>query len=110
MFGKPYELTLNRIHDTVRISENGDHIDLTVSTDAMKMVAALTQAQKRLERYDDAPYDAARAFAEAIFGEAQAEKLLAFYGGDAGCVVSVCGQYFKERLGKKLVAAQKRTK
>ena len=114
MFGRPYEITLNRVHDTVRVSENGEHLDLTVNADAMRMVAALAQVQKQLEQYETATdaekLDAARAFAAAIFGDAQADKLIAFYNNDPGCVVNVCGQYFQGRLSKRITAAQKKGK
>ena len=35
---------------------------------------------------------------------------MAFYADDPGCVISVCGQYFKERLADKISAVQRRMK
>jgi hypothetical protein len=35
---------------------------------------------------------------------------MAFYADDPGSVISVCGQYFKDRLAGKISAAQKRMK
>ena len=118
MFGKRgYEVTLNRVHDTVKIKENDDYIILTVNADPMRLVAGLNNAQKKLTEVvnqtdpeDDAIREAAAYFAGTIFGKEQAEKLMDFYAGDAGCVINVCGTYFRERLGDKITKIQKRMK
>ena len=52
----------------------------------------------------------AQYFAAVIFGNEQAEKLLAFYANDPVCVIDVCGKYFKERLADKIAAVQKKMK
>jgi len=112
---KRYSITLNRVHDRVRITEGGDNLDLYVDADPMRLVAGLSQAQKQLqtinaESTDEDETKAAEYFAQVIFGKEQAEKIMAFYHNDAGCVISVCGRYFEERLAKRITAAQKKQK
>ena len=116
-FRKDYEITLNRVHDTVRINENGEKLTLVVNADPMRLVAGLNKAQKELneavnaENPDEAEIrKAAETFATVIFGQEQATKLMEFYTGDAACVINVCGQYFKDRLGNKIAAQQKKMK
>ena len=36
-----YKISLNRIHDRVRITEGDEHLDLRVDADPMRMVAGL---------------------------------------------------------------------
>lgn len=115
IFRRGYEMTLNRVHDTVTIREGDDKITLTVSGDAMRIVAGLTKAQAKMhELTDDSPdevvKECAEYFAAVIFGKEQAAQLMAFYADDPGCVITVCGQYFKERLAGKITEKQKRIK
>ena len=115
LFRRGYEITLNRVHDTVTFREADDKITLTVNGDAMRMVAGLNKAQAKMKGIaDDTPDEdvktIAEYFATVLFGKEQAEKLMAFYAGDPGCVIYVCGQYFKERLAGKIADAQKRVK
>ena len=115
MFHKGYELTLNRVHDTVSIREGDETLRLNVDGDAMRMVAGLTKAQqKMLDLADDAEdaevKECAEYFAAVIFGKEQAEKLMSFYADDPACVISVCGQYFKDRLADKIAKVQKKIK
>lgn len=110
-----FHITLNRIHDKIRITEGDEALTLAVEGDAMRMVAGLSQAQKQLQSLnnnstEDEANGAALYFAAVIFGKEQAEKLLEFYRGDAGCVINVCGKYFEQRLGKLITKAQKKTK
>lgn len=110
-----YEMTLNRIHDTIVIREDNEKLTLTVNGDAMRMVAGLTKAQEKMKALtNDTPDEEVKAvaeyFAAVIFGREQASKLMAFYADDPGCVISVCGKYFKERLAEKITKAQKRMK
>ena len=112
---KRYEVTLNRVHDTVVIREGGERLTLIVNGDSMRMVAGLNNAQKKMkELKDDTPdetvKDVAGYFAAVIFGEEQAGKLMQFYANDPGCVISVCGQYFRDRLADKIAKAQKKMK
>lgn len=108
-----FHISLNRVHDTVKINEGDDSMILKVDGDPMRMVAGLSAAQKKLQALtkdstDEESLEAALFFASVIFGKEQAEKLVAFYHEDAGCVISVCGQYFSERLSKLIVRLQKR--
>ena len=118
LFRKGYDITLNRVHDTIKIKENGETLPLTVSADPMRIVAGLNKAQKKLnelvnqetEPEEEEIKEAAEYFATVIFGKEQAEKLMAFYNGDAACVINVCGTYFRERLGQKISKMQKKIK
>ena len=108
-----HEITLNRVHDSIRIREGDESLTLRVESDPLRMVAGIMQAQKMLQAIDEnsteeQKQNAARYFAEVIFGKAQADKLLAFYLFDAACVINVCGRYFAERLSKKIDKAQRR--
>lgn len=110
-----YKLTLNRIHDRVRITESDEHLDLRVDADPMRMVAGLTEAQRRLhtiseEMTKEQQLEIAKYFAGVIFGADQAERLIDFYRGDVACVIDVCGKYFSGRLAKLIEKAQKRIK
>lgn len=110
-----FKLSLNRVHDTVRVVEGPDRLDLRVDGDAGRMIAGLTQAQKRLQALDadsseEQQRDAATFFAGVIFGADQAAALMEFYRGDAGCVIGICGRYFSGRLSKLIEKAQKKAK
>ena len=112
---KKYELTLNRVHDTVVVKEGGERLPLVVNGDAMRMVAGLNIAQKKmLELKDETPDDevkeVAEYFAAVIFGPEQAKKLMAFYADDPACVINVCATYFRERLAGKIADVQKKMK
>lgn len=112
-FRRGYEMTLNRVHDTVRIKEDGETLVLTVNGDSLRMVAGLNKAQEKMkalteESTDDEVREAAEYFAAVLFGREQAEKLMAFYADDAGCVISACGKYFRERLADKIARQQKK--
>ena len=112
---RPFKISLHRVHDKVKITEGGEALSLYVDADPMRVVAGLSQAQKMLqalteESTDEERDNAARYFAQVIFGKEQAEQLMAFYHNDAACVINVCGQYFEKRLGKIITNAQKRSK
>ena len=114
-FRKEYEISLNRVHDTIVIREGGEKLTMTVNGDAQRMVAGLTNAQKRMQAITEETADAeirdiAEYFAAVIFGREQTEKLFAFYANDPASVISVCGQYFKNRLAGKISEAQKKIK
>jgi hypothetical protein len=79
------------------------------------MVAGLNKAQKKMTELKDDSNDeevkeCAEYFAAVIFGKEQAAKLMAFYADDPGCVIAVCGRYFKERLAGKIAQVQKKMK
>lgn len=110
-----FKLSLNRVHDAIMITEGDDTLKLHVDGDPMRMVAGLSQAQKRLQAINNESTVeeqrlAAEYFAQVIFGKEQAAQLMSFYHNDAGCVISVCGKYFEQRLGKLITKAQKKTK
>lgn len=112
-FFRGYEMTMNRVHDKVTVREGDEHITLVVNGDAMRMVAGLNKAQQKMKELDEnssdeAVKDAAEYFAAVIFGKDQAEKLMEFYADDPGCVITVCGQYFKARLAAKIAKVQKK--
>ena len=114
MFGK-YEVTLNRVHDTVTIKEGNEKLTLTVNGDAMRMVAGFNKAQQKMIALNDDSSEeqikeAAEYFSAVIFGKEQTEKLMQFYANDPGCVISVCGRYFRERLAGKIAKVQKKMK
>lgn len=48
-----YKISLNRIHDKVRITEGDEHLDLRVDSDPMRVVAGLNEAQRRLKTITD---------------------------------------------------------
>lgn len=110
-----FQISLNRIHDTVKINEGSDSLVLHVNGDPRRMVAGLSEAQKMLTAInDDSPVDeitkAAEYFSTVIFGAEQSKQLMDFYHGDAGCVINICGQYFSERLKTLIIKAQKKAK
>lgn len=110
-----FQMSLNRVHDTVKVNEGNESIVLKVNGDPMRMVAGLSQAQKMLkelnkESTDEERMGAAMFFAGVIFGKEQAEALKEFYHDDAECIVLVCGRYFSGRLNKLITAAQKKRK
>lgn len=110
---KKYSLSLGRVYDKIRIKEGTDHLDLFVDADPQRMVAGLEQAQGMLKTITDETTeqqrrDIALYFAGVIFGAEQANKLLDYYHDDSNCVIMVCGRYFSERLGKKIVKQQKK--
>ena len=115
LFRRGSEMTLNRVHDTITVREADEKITLTVNGDAMRMVAGLNKAQAKMkgitdETSDEEVKEVAEYFAAVIFGKEQAAKLMAFYADDPGCVITVCGRYFSERLADKITEAQKRMK
>ena len=110
-----YRMSLNRVHDTVRISEGSESITLRVDADAGRMVAGISQAAKGLQALTDKSPDedqrkGALYFASVIFGDEQAARLLEFYHDDAWCVINLCGQYLDKRLKKLIAKAQKKSK
>lgn len=115
LFKKDYEMTLNRVHDNVVIREGDEKLKLTVNGDAMRIVAGLNKAQQKLKELaddatDEQTKEAAEYFAAVIFGKEQAAQIMAFYADDPGCVISVCGRYFKDRLAGKITQIQKKIK
>ena len=85
---------------------------LYVRSDAASLVNRLKLAQDKLKEITDKSEEcervnAARFFAQSIFGEDQGNQLFDFYG-DPLAVITVCGIYFEKQLGKKITRAQKK--
>ena len=115
IFRKGYEITLNRVHDYIVIREGEERLPLTVDGDAQRMVVGLNKAREKMaamkdETSDEDVLETAKYFASVIFGAEQAKSLMAFYADDPACVISVCGQYFKDRLAGKIAEVQKKMK
>ena len=49
LFRRGYEMTLNRVYDNVAIREGSEKLLLTVNGDAMRMVAGLNNAQRKMQ-------------------------------------------------------------
>ena len=114
MFGRRNEITLNRVHDTVVFRESDETLKLTVYSDPMRITSGLMHVQRKLQGMTDETPEAdqtamAEELAAVIFGQEQAGKLMAFYHNDAPGVMNVCLQYFKQRLSRLIVKAQKKT-
>jgi hypothetical protein len=110
-----FKISLNRIHDKVRITEGDEHLELRVDGDPMRMVAGLNEAQRRLKTItEDMPEseqnEIAGYFAGVIFGAEQAKALAEFYHDDVACIINICGQYFRDRLAGLIAKAQKKLK
>ena len=115
LFRKGYELTLNRVQDTVTFKEGNEKLTLHVSGDSFRMVAGINKVNTKLKAFNDDTkdeeyIDTARLFASVIFGSEQAEKLFTFYANDPGCIIAACGNYFKERLAVLIAKQQKKLK
>lgn len=108
------KLTLNRVRDRIAVAEGSDSLRLTVDADAMAIHQRIAKALDALKAVSREPenealaQNAARTFAASLFGDAQAEKLMAFYHHDAGAVIAICTQYLNRRLSGRIVKAQKR--
>ena len=113
MFGS-YKLTLCRVRDSLTVAEGGEKLKLTVDADALGIHTRIGKALDKLKALSndiDNPEkarEAARTFAASIFGDKQAETLMAFYSDDTAAVIAICTQYLNGRLSKRIVAAQKR--
>lgn len=100
------------VSDKIAFRNIDKTITLTVRADAATLVIGLKKVNERLTSINDnspdsEKMDAARFFADTIFGKDQGAQLLDFYG-DPLAVITACGMYFRERLSKKIVKAQKK--
>ena len=101
------------VSDKVRFRNVDNTITLAVRSDASSIILGLKIIQKRLselsdESTDEERIEAARMYARVLFGDEQADALMKFYENNALTVISVCGMYFSERLGKIITKAQKK--
>lgn len=110
-----FKISTNRVHDRVRIVEGASHLDLMVDADPRSIMIKLKAAQDALQAVSQATDDqspvvqqAAKTFAAAIFGPAQAEKLLDFYANSGSAVISLCTKYLSTRLMRLVKTAQRR--
>ena len=113
-FRKEYEISLKRVHDTVVIREGSEKLTLVVNGDPQRMVAGLTNAQRKMREISEGEptpeqtKEIAEYFAAVIFGTEQAKTLSEFYANDPASVISVCGKYFRERLVDRIAEVQKK--
>ena len=103
----PYNVT-----DTVDFTDGEKTLTLTVKADAAALVVGIKKAHDVLVAVNDdsdekTKAEAARAFACAMFGQEQGDKLCAFYR-DPLTVIKVCGKYFENSLANKITKAQKK--
>ena len=113
LFKRGYDISLGRVYDKSTVKEGNDRLNLYVDADPTRIVAGLDQVQKKLKTITtdstaEEQREIALYFAGVIFGAEQANKLLEYYHGDGACVVTICGKYFAERLGKIITKAQKK--
>ena len=106
------EITPYSVEDKVIFRNVDKTITLFVRSDASGIVNRLKSAQDKLKVITDKSdecerVNAARFFAQSIFGEDQGNQLFDFYN-DPLAVISVCGIYFEKQLGKKITKAQKK--
>ena len=110
MFKK--EINPYSVSDKVTFRNVDKTITLYVRSGAAAIVVNLKHAQDKLKELNDESdecqrVNAARYFAQAIFGEEQANKLVDFYG-EPLAVVAAVGMYFDKRLKYKITKAQKK--
>lgn len=108
-----HEINPFPVSDKVTFRNVDKTITLTVRADANSLVTGLKKVNVRLSKMkDNTPEteqkEAARFFADTLFGEEQGKRLFIFYSGDALAIITACGMYFRERLSKKITKAQKR--
>lgn len=111
IFGRK-ELSPYNVTDKVTFRNVDKTLVLYVRSSATALFVGLKQAQEKLRELTDESdecqrVNAARFFAEKVFGAEQADKLIDFYN-DPLAVISVIGIYFEERLAKKITQAQKK--
>lgn len=104
-------MSLDRVRDKIDFAEGGERLTLFVDDDAPRLVIGITAAQKQIAELPSEPTEddlksAATAFARAMFGPEQAQKIVSFYHENYIAVLSICGKYFTERLSKKIAEKQ----
>lgn len=112
MLFRKNEFTPYPVTDKVTFRNVDETLTLTVRADGGNIVRNLRKAQEQMQTLTEEStaeerLDAARMFATAIFGADQAQQIIDLYG-DSLAVVSVCGDYFSDRLSKIVTKAQKR--
>lgn len=100
------------VEDKVTFRNVDKTITLYVKGDAASFVVGLKKAHDKLaemtsESDECERVNCARFFARTLFGEEQGDRLVDFYN-EPLAVITVCGMYFDQRLGKKITKAQKK--
>lgn len=100
------------VSDKVTFRNVDKTLTLIVRADASSLVLGLKRVNDRLagmtdDTTEDERKEAARFFADTLFGKEQGGKLCEFYE-EPVAVISACGLYFKDRLGKLITKAQKK--
>lgn len=106
------EINPYSVADRVTFRNVDKTLTLYVRSNAATLVVNLRNAQENLKSLTDEAdeskrMEAAKQFAQSVFGEEQAKKLCEFYG-ESLAVVAVVGMYFERRLRKKITKAQKK--
>lgn len=108
-----FRISLNRVHDKIKIQQGNESLILRVDADPMKIAADMRKAAEKLQNSETMPEDernqAIKELAEAVFGAEQAYSLFDLYNHDSTCVMAVMSKYI-ERLTKLVTQAQKRQK
>ena len=110
MFRK--EINPYSVSDKVTFRNVDKTLTLYVRSDAASLVVGLKKSQEQLKQLTDHSdechrVNAARFFAQSIFGEEQGDKLVDFYD-EPLAVITVLGLYFEKQLSKKIAKAQKK--
>ena len=107
------EISPYAVEDKVTFRNVDKTLTLYVKGDAASFVSGLRKSYEMLtgilaeDGNECEQVNCARQFAHTLFGEEQGDRLIDFYN-DPLAVISVCGAYFKKRLGKKITKAQRK--
>ena len=103
----PYNVT-----DKVTFRNVDRALPLTVREDSKQIVHKLKQVPgvfaKSANSSETERLEGARFFAAALFGEEQAQKVVDLFDGDAAAIITVCSDYFNNRLVKIITKVQKK--
>lgn len=107
-----FKISLNRVHDKIKVQEGNETLVLRVDADPMKIAADMRTAALKLQNPEELTEEeragATWELAHAVFGE-QADDLYKLYNNDDSCVMAVLSKYV-ERLTKIITKAQKNIK
>lgn len=110
---KKYQISLGNVYDDIEVVRGSEILPLTVDESPANLVRGLSDVHAKIQGMDkNTPVEdwkqAAQQMATVIFGTEQAQKLMDFYRADPFSVISVCTNYFADRLRKKITDAQKK--
>lgn len=110
LFG--FEISLNRVHDRFTVRQGNERLEIRVDSDPRIIIAKIRNANEKIlkAKDDENRKQAARVFAESMFGKEQTDSLLALYNGDYSCLMTVSSLYFEKRLSSKITKVQKKAK